>query len=190
MYKRNRINPRVLGIMGGIVLCVGFLVPFAMGSSQEVQELFQSAEDLYGQADYQGAIVKYTEALEKSMKEGVNTAVIDKDFTTLVHYKIAVSYSRLAQQSGDWNHYETAIDYLEKAVLTAIVPKYQEALIYLWAYNLYRMEQFKQAELKFKQVVENFPNSIFLENAWYMIGQANYKLADYDDSRQAFKSGP
>ena len=159
-----------------------------MGSSEKVHQLFRSAEDLYGQGDYEGAIATYTEAFEESMKEGVNTAVIDKDFATLVNYKIAVSYSRLAQQSGDWDHYKTSIDYIEKVVLTAIVPKYQEALIYLWAYNLYRMEHFKQAELKFKQVVESFPNSIFLENAWYMIGQANYKLADYDDSRQAFKA--
>ena len=118
----------------------------------------------------------------------MNTAVIDKDFTTLVHYKIAVSYSRLADQSDNMDHYKTAIDHIEKVVLTAIVPQYQEALIYLWAYNLYRTEQFKLAELKFKQCIENFPDSLFVENAWYMIGQANYKLQDYEDARQAFKT--
>ena len=188
MHQRNRIHSRIFGIMGGIVLFVGLLAPFTMGSSEEVvQQLFQSAEDLYNQADYEGSIAKYTEALEASMKEGVNTAVIDKDFTTLVHYKIAVSYSRLADQSDNIDHYKTAIDHIEKVALTAIVPQYQEALIYLWAYNLYRTKQFKLAELKFKQCIENFPNSIFLENAWYMIGQANYKLQDYEDARQAFK---
>ncbi len=190
MRQRNGINSKILSIIGCIVLYVGFLAPFAMGNSEEkLQQLFQSAEDLYVQADYEGAIVKYTEALEESMKEGVNPLVIDKDFTTRVNYRIALSYSRLAQKSGNIDYYKTSIEYIEKVVLTAaIVPQYQVALIYLWAYNLYRMEQFKKAELKFKQVVENFPNSIFLENAWYMIGQANYKLGDYDDSRQAFKT--
>lgn len=188
MYKRNRINPRVLGIIGGIVLFVGLLAPFAMGSSEMVEQLFQSAEDLYGQADYEGAIAKYTKALEESMKEGVNTQMIDKDFTTLVHYKIAVGYARLAQQSGDGDHYKTAIDYIEKVALTAIVPVHQEALTYLWGHTLYQTEQFKQAELKFKQLIEYFPDSLFVENAWYAIGQANYKLQNYEDSRQAFKA--
>ena len=189
MYKRNRINPRVLGIIGGIVLFLGFLALFAMGNSEKVvQELYRSAEDLYNQADYEGAIVKYTEALDASMKEGVNTQMIDKDFTTLANYKIAVSYSRLAKQSGDWDHYKTAIGYIEKVALTAFVPKHQEALTYLWGHTLYKTQQFKQAELKFKQLIENFPESLFVENAWYAIGQVNYKLGDYEDSRQAFKS--
>ena len=187
MPQRNRIHSRIFGIIGGIVLFVELLSPFTMGSFEQVQQLFQSAEDLYIQADYEGAIAKYTEVLEESMKKGVNTAVIDKDFTTLVHYKIAVSYSRLAQKSGDWNHYETAIDYIEKVAPTAIVPQHKVALIYLWGHTLYRTEQFKQAELKFKQLIENFPDSLFVENAWYAIGQVNYKLGDYEDSRQAFK---
>ncbi|RKU23812.1 hypothetical protein C6503_02395 [Candidatus Poribacteria bacterium] len=188
MDQRNGINPRIFGIIGGIVLLIGLLVPFAMGSSEKVQQLFQSAENLYVQADYEGAIATYTEALEESMKEGVDTQIIDKDFTTLAHYKIAVSYARLADQTGDISHYKTAIDHIEKVALTAIVPKHKEALTYLWGFILYRTEQFKLAELKFKQLIQNFPNSLFVENAWYSIGQANYKMQDYEDSRQAFKA--
>ena len=189
MRQRNGINPRSLGIIGSIVLFVGFLASFAMGNSEEaVQELYRSAENLYGQADYEMAIAKYTEALEASMKEGVNTQMIDKDFATLANYKIAVSYSRLAQKSGDWNHYNTAIKYIEKVDSTAFVPKHREALTYLWGHTLYKTKQFKQAELKFKQLIANFPESLFVENAWYAIGQVNYKLGDYEDSRQAFKA--
>ena len=187
--QRNRINLRALGIMGGIVLLVGLLAPFTMGSSEEkLQRLFRSGEDLYGQGDYEGAIAKFTKALEESTKEGANPHMIDKDFTTWVHYKIAVSYSRLAHQSGDVSHYKTAIDYIKKVALTATVPQHQEALTYLWAYSLYQMDQLKQAELKFKQVIAQFPDSFFVENAWYLIGQANYKLQDYEDARQAFKA--
>lgn len=189
MRQRNGINPKVLGIIGGIVLFVGLLAPFAIANSEAVvQDLYRSAEDLYNQADYEAAIAKYTEALEASMKQGVNTQMIDKDFTTLANYKIAVSYSRLAQKSGNVDHYNTAIDYIEKVALTAFVPKHQEALTYLWGHTLYKTEQFKQAELKFKQLIENFPDSLFVENAWYAIGQVNYKLGDYEDSRQAFKA--
>ena len=182
------MNPRILGIIGGLALLVALLSPFMMGSSKKVEQLFQSAEDLYGQADYEGAIDKYAEALEESTKRGVKTEVIDKDFPTLANYKIAVSYSRLAEQSGDVNHYDTAIEYIEKVAPTATIPKHQEGLTYLWGHILYRTEQFELAEPKFTQLIENFPNSLFVENAWYAIGQLNYKLQNYEDSRQAFKA--
>ena len=182
------MNPRILGIIGGLALIVALLSPFMMGSSKKVEQLFQSAEDLYGQADYEGAIEKYAEALEESTKRGVKTEVIDKDFATLANYKIAVSYSRLSEQSGDVNHYDTAIEYIEKVAPTATIPKHQEGLTYLWGHILYRTEQFELAEPKFTQLIENFPNSLFVENAWYAIGQLNYKLQNYEDSRQAFKA--
>ena len=181
------MNPRILGIIGGLALVVALLSPFMMGSSKKVEQLFQSAEDLYGQADYEGAIAKYGEALEESTKRGVKTEVIDKDFATLANYKIAVSYSRLAEQSGDVNHYDTAIEYIEKVAPTATIAKHQEGLTYLWGHILYRTEQFELAEPKFTQLIENFPNSLFVENAWYAIGQLNYKLQNYEDSRHAFK---
>ncbi|MDE0683821.1 MAG: tetratricopeptide repeat protein, partial [Candidatus Poribacteria bacterium] len=116
------------------------------------------------------------------------TEIIDTDFTTLVHYKIAVSYSRLAQQSGDSDHYKTAIDYIEEIAPTATVPKHQEGLTYLWGHTLYKTEQFEKAELKFKEFIEYFPNSVYIQNAWYAIGQANYKLQNYEASRQALKA--
>lgn len=182
------MNPRILGIIGGLALLVALLSPFMMGSSKKVEQLFNSAEDLYGQADYEGAIAKYNEALEESTKRGVKTEVIDKDFPTLANFKIAVSYSQLAEQSGDVNHYDTAIAYIEKVAPTATIPKHQEGLTYLWGQILYRTEQFELAEPKFMQLIENFPNSLFVENAWYAIGQLNYKLQNYEDSRNAFKS--
>ena len=182
------MNPRILGIIGGLALVVALLSPFMMGSSKKVEQLYNSAEDLYGQADYEGAIAKYHEALEESTKRGVKTEVIDKDFPTLANYKIGVCYARLAEQSGDVNHYDTAIGYIEKVAPTATIPKHQEGLTYLWGHILYRTEQFELAEPKFMQLIENFPNSLFVENAWYTIGQLNYKLQNYEDSRQAFKS--
>lgn len=181
------MNPRILGIIGGLALVVALLSPFMMGSSKKVEQLFQSAEDLYGKADYEGAIAKYSEALEEATKRGVKTEVIDKDFTTLANYKIAVCYSKLAEQSDDANHYETAIAYIEKVAPTATIAKHQEGLTYLWGHILYRTEQFELAEPKFTQLIENFPNSLFVENAWYAIGQLNYKQQNYEDSRRAFK---
>ncbi len=154
------MNPRILGIIGGLALLVALLSPFMMGSSKKVEELYNSAEEMYAQEDYEGAIAKYTEALEESTKRGVKTAVIDKDFTTLANFKIAVAYSRFAEKTGDANHFDTAIEYIEKVVSNATIAKHQEGLTYLWGHVLYRKEQFGLAEAKFKQLIENFPTSL------------------------------
>ena len=182
------MNPRFLGIIGGLALIVALISPFMMGSSKKVEQLYNSAESLYGQADYEGAIAKYNEALEESKKRGVKTEVIDKDFNTLANFKIAVTYSRLAEQSGDVNHYATALEYIESVAPNATIPKHQEGLTYLWGHILYRTEQYEIAEAKFIQLIENFPNSQQIENAWYAIGQLNYKLGNFEPSRTAFSN--
>ena len=182
------MNPRFLGIIGGLALIIALISPFMMGSSKKVEELYKSAQALYDQADYEGAIAKYTEALEESKKRGVKTEVIDKDFKTLANFKIAVSYSRLAEQSTDVNHYDTALQYIEEVAPNATMPKHQEGLTYLWGHILYRTEQYEVAEAKFMQLIENFPNSLQVENAWYAIGQLNYKLGNYEPSRTAFSN--
>ena len=182
------MNPRILGIIGGLALIVALLSPFMMGSSKKVEQLYLSAKELYEQADYEGAIAKYTEALEESKKRGVKTEVIDKDFTTLANFQIAVSYSRLAEGTGDVNHYDTALEYIENVAPNATVAKHQEGLTYLWGHILYRTEQYELAEAKFTQLIDNFPNSLQVENAWYAIGQLNYKLGNYESSRTAFNN--
>lgn len=182
------MNPRILGIIGGIALVIALLSPFMMGSSKKVEQLYVTAKELYDQGDYEGSIEKYTEALEESQKRGVKTEVIDKDFTTLANFQIAVCYSRLAEQSGDVNHFETALQYIENVAPTATVAKHQEGLTYLWGHILYRTEQYELAEAKFEQLIANFPNSLRVENAWYAIGQLNYKLGNYESSRTAFNN--
>ncbi len=182
------MNPRILGIIGGLALVVALLSPFMMGSSKKVEQLFYSAKELYDQADYEGAIVKYTEALEESTKRGVKTDVIDKDFTTLANFQIAVCYSRLAEVTGDVNHFDTALEFIEKVAPTATIAQHQEGLTYLWGHILYKTEQFELAEAKFKQLIENFPNSLRVENGWYAIGQLNYRLGNYEESRTAFNN--
>ena len=175
----------LLGILAGISLIAVLLWP--TGSITKVEQLYYEAEQFYSQNDYEGAIEKYNQALEESVKWGVKTEVIDKDFQALVNYKIAVSYSKWAEQSGDITYYDNAIERIEKVAPNATVPKHQEGLTYLWGHVLYKQEKFELAEPKFHTLIENFPNSLFVENAWYAIGQLNYKLQKYDAARRAYK---
>lgn len=180
------MNPKIMGALGGLALLIVLLYPG--GSSKKVERLYNEAEAMYGQSDFEGAIAKYSEALEESTKWGVKTEVIDKDFDTLANYKIAVCYSKLGEQQEDVSQYETAIEYIEKVHPTATVPKHLEGLTYLWGHILYKQEQFELAEPKFHALIENFPNSLFVENAWYAIGQLNYRLEEYEKCRRAFKA--
>ena len=180
------MNPKIMGALGGLALLIVLLYPG--GSSKKVERLYNESEAMFSQSDYEGAISKYTEALEEATKWGVKTEVIDKDFNTLANYKIAVCYSNLGEQQEDASQYEMAIEYIEKVHPIATVPKHIEGLTYLWGHVLYKQEQFELAEPKFHALIENFPNSLFVENAWYAIGQLNYRLEEYEKSRRAFKS--
>ena len=179
------MDPKLLGALGGIALVAILLWP--SGSSKKVERLFNEGEQLYGQSEYEDAISKYSEALEESTQWGVKTEVIDKDFPTLAKYKIAVCYSKLAEQTEDVSYYDKALENIEEVAPTATVPKHLEGLTYLWGHVLYKQEKFELAEPKFQALINNYPNSLFVENAWYAIGQLNYKLENYEDSRGAFK---
>ncbi len=181
------MNSRVLEIIGGLALVIILLQPMMRSSPTTAEQLFQDAETLYMQTDYEGAIHKYSKALEEAIKHRIWSNAISRDFRARVHYKIASSYSHLAEKSGNLNHYYTAITYIKKAVPAILYPDEDEGLTYLWGYILYKTEQFALAEAKFLQLIQNFPDSLLVENAWYAIGQMNYKLQNYEDSRRAFK---
>ena len=79
------MNSRMWGIIGGFALLLALLSPYVLGSTKKVERLFEDAERLYAQKDYESAIATYNEALQESHKFRVNTETIDKDFTTLVN---------------------------------------------------------------------------------------------------------
>ena len=180
------MNPRILTATALIAL--GFVLFWPSGSSKKVERLYKDGERLYSTENYEESIAKFEEALIESEKWGVKTAVIDKDFVTLAKYRIAVCYSKLAENTGDVNYFDQAVDKIEEVWPNAKVAKHMEGLTYLWGHVLYKQEKYELAEPKFNELIENFPNSLFVENAWYAIGQLNYKLQNYDASRRGFKN--
>ena len=157
------MNPRVLTATALIAL--GFVLFWPSGSSKKVERLYKDGEQLYSTENYEESIAKFEEALIESEKWGVKTAVIDKDFVTLAKYKIAVCYSKLAENTGDVNYFDQAVAKIEEVWPNAKVAKHMEGLTYLWGHVLYKQEKYELAEPKFEELIENFPNSIFVENA-------------------------
>ena len=179
------MNPRVWGIIGGVALVLALLSPLVLGSSKKVERLFEEAEKLQHRANYEEAIVKYRDALSASKKLGVNTEVIDEDFTTLANYNIARCYYELARQSRDVNYYATALGYVKAVFPNARVVKHQEALTYLWAQILYKTEQFELAEAKFQEFIANFPNSRYIDDAADAIARMNAEDEPLDVEQEA-----
>ena len=165
------MDKRIWGIIGGLALVLALLSPYVLGSTKKVARLFEAAETLYEQNDYAGAIAKYSEALKESKKRRAKTETIDKDFTTLINLKIAMSYVQLAE-------YEKALEYIEKAAQTVKLLEYEEKLTYQWGYTFYKMGHLEQALEKLAQLIEKFPNSPLVEKAQETIAQINAQLED------------
>ena len=72
-------------------------------------------------------------------------------------------------------HYRNALIHIKEVVLDTQVTKHQEELFYLWAENLYKIGELNQAKSKFFSLIEKFPNSQRVEEAWYTIGNINYQ---------------
>ena len=162
----------------GFALVLALLSPYILGSSKKVERLFEAAEILYEQRDYDGAITKYSEALKESNKVRARPETIDKDFITLVNFKIAMSYVKLAEHENNKSHYTKALVYVETAAQTVKLVEYEENITYLWGQILYKTEQLEQAREKFRQLLDKFPNSRFVEKAQETIAQIDTQLQD------------
>lgn len=175
------MDERIWGIIGGLALLLVLFSPYVLGSPKKVQRLFEDAEMLYEKNDYKGAIEKYNETLIESNKLRAKTETIDKDFTTYVNFKIATSYVRLAAHENNPNHYEIALEYVEKAAQTVKLVEYEESLTHLWGDILYKIGQLEQAREKFKQLLDKFPNTRFAEEAQETIKQIDAQLRDPEE---------
>ncbi|MCY4553386.1 MAG: tetratricopeptide repeat protein [Candidatus Poribacteria bacterium] len=99
------MDKRVLGILGGIALVLALLSPLVLSSPKKVKRVFEAAEELFEQGQYEDAIVKYNKTLKEAEKVGVRTATIDPDFIAHVNYKIARCLKLLNRVDEALQHY-------------------------------------------------------------------------------------
>jgi len=95
-----------------------------------------------------------------------------------------MSYVKLVEQSDDTKYYEKALEHIEGADQTAKLAEYEERLIYLWGYILHKTGQLEQALEKLTRLIENFPNSLFVENAQEIIVQIEEQLEASEDNTE------
>ena len=215
--RNNGLKPHnILSIIIALVL------PFTLSScatlgfistAKQVESLFLEAVVLDDSGSYNAAIEKYKVALKEFGKPGVAFGLrphIDKNFPSLVYYRIAVGYSKLAEHLDDPKEfYNKAIAYAEKAATlpfettpdtytpnynhiikdswTIVYENYKEKSYRLWGELLYTTGEFELAIKRFSEFIEHFPDSHFVEEASYRIGVFYYKQRNYELSKVAFK---
>ncbi len=167
-------------------MSVALLSPFLLGSSKSVQTLYDDAEVMFEHKDYQGAIEKYNKAIKASKKPGARTKIIDKDFSTLANYKIALCYDKLGE-TRDIRFYTKALTHIQKTLPNTSVYKHRENLHYLWAQILYKTKKFEETEKKYTVFIQFFPNSQSVEEVLIQIGTINSDLQNHEEALTAFQ---
>ena len=176
---------KIVAILAGLFLVAAMLIPG--GSSVNVKNLYEEAEKAFQEKKYQEAIDKYTLALTEGEKWGADTSVIDEDFDSLAKYKIAVCYAELGKQLEDPTMYEKSLEYIPSIYQVTKVDKIREGVIFLWGHDYYELKQYEEAEPKFRELLNDYPDSQFAENAYYSLGNLYYELKQYESSREAFR---
>ena len=174
-----------IGIIVGTFIVLAWLWPKS-GPHYKFERLFWEAVNLRISGEYREAITRFEEALEEGKKHVDKTNRIDEDFSTLVKYNIAACYLKLADQE-DSSFYMEAEKILKAAYGIATVPKHKGVITYLWGYALFKQERYAEALPKFEELIQSFPQSLFVENTWYALGKIHFKMERKEEGRRAFQ---
>ena len=160
-----------------------------LSSAKRVEGFFLEAEESYRLGDYNTAIKKYKVVLKEFGKPGVTLGLrphVNKDFPTLVNYRIAVGYSKLAEELNEPKVFDLAIKYANRAASSSTDGKYKAESYHFWGELLHKTGEFELAVKRFSEFVEYYPESPFVEEASYRIGTFYYKQGNYKLSQIAF----
>ena len=102
-------------------------------------------------------------------------------------YLEAENATFLAGYKGAALKYNAALIEIQRSISTTAGAEYQADLNYILGHLFYKVERFELAEQQLTKIIENFPDSNFVDDAWYAIGDMNYKLQSYTESRDAFR---
>ncbi len=181
------MEDRTLGIIGGIVLFFVLLSPLVMESRTKIEKLYTEAEALHNRNNFKAAIEKYAAARKESRKLGTRTKNIDKDFLTLVNYKIAMCYYQLGETTPDTSHYMKAQTLIQKSLRKTKVEEHKGNLTYLHAKILYKTGKFDVAKSKFLQLEADYPDFDWVPEILYTIGSIYHQQKSYDEALEYFQ---
>ena len=102
-------------------------------------------------------------------------------------YLEAENTTFLAGYKGATLKYNAALIKIQRSISATTGAEYRADLNYILGYLFYKVERFESAEQQLTKVIDDFPDSNFVDDAWYAIGDMNYKLQSYLGCRSAFR---
>ena len=183
-------NGCIVGVLTLGMLGCGCLFPYTPNTLPNVYvELYSEANYLKHIAEYNAAVEKYEQAYKIRPRR---TKVIDVRFPALLKYDIAFCYAKLAEAEGDTPLYTKAEAAIRESYQTAILPRHQAHILYLWGYILFKQGRYEEASAKFKSI--SIPHSRqygdsarLMWDTSYALGKAYLELDDKTAARQAFR---
>ena len=139
----------------------------------------------YDRGQYEEAIVLFEHALEEAPRSD-ETKPFDRAWLVRAKYELAFCSFRLAEQ-GDAALYAKTENILQVIDLQAKGLTIREEIIDLWGHLLVKQGRYAEASLKFEELIESFPQSRLVENAWYMLGGLYFKMDCPEKGRKAFE---
>ena len=179
----------VVGILTVGLLGCGCLYPFTPQSPNLYSDVYK-ANDLRYSGKYEAAIAEYEQALKKLPRSTADTKVINVSFPTFFKYHIAFCYVKLAEANRDASLYVEAEAAVRESYETAVFPRDQADVLYLWGYILFKQGRYTEALSKFEELIDAAPQNgfsgRFLEDALYALGKTYLELGDATAAGQIF----
>lgn len=186
-----------------LVLAVVLMPMFMTGCASEADKRIKRSESLYRQSieKAENLYREYTDEIDLMMAQIRLKKVLSE------YQKIVDNYPNHAEDIGyalyqmwDENYkppepakpnYEAAGLILEKLLQEnfqeAIWPSVVKNELWVIAYDQKDKHNYEDARIAYQELVDNFPYDVQATIAWYSLGEANYKLQKYEETRKAFR---
>ena len=157
-----------------LILTFTLLPLLIMGCANEADKSFEEAQTLYAQENYDGAIVKYNEALEASTKDAVKERAL---------YLIGSTYYRKLE------NYEQALSTFQDLIEKFPETHYLEGAMFNIGYCLGQLGKNNEALKQYEALVNRFPESQseYFTLAYFNQGATYYGQQNYEAARENYE---
>lgn len=180
---------------------------YTLGNAYYLSENYKKAIDIFDELVetypesqfYNKAILKKVWALSSVGRLGEAYSLYKERLNYLLspgrRYSLSEAYLKLARELGDeteqyipaYDELKTASEYYQDAMKIGLPEEIQDIVEYEYAYAQYRMNKKNTNTIQyFDNIIENFPESEFVDDALYYAGTTYFNIKYYDNAREYF----
>lgn len=180
-------NYRYYTSLERLIFTVVLLSLFMIGcANNEADKRIKTAENLY--REYKGDPKMAQNRLAKALNE--YQRIID-NFPSRVEDIEYILYQMWKENykppEPDYEAAGSILEKLAKNFQAGLWTSDVKSRLWLIAYDEKNKHNYEEARRAYRELVDNFPKDAGAKIAWYELGEANYKLGNYEETRKAFR---